>query len=169
MDCSPPGSSIHGILQARVQEWVAISFSSGAQSQIYFTHCYWRRHQNLMKQRPQNELFYLLPWCWGETSYSALWANPFLLCLKKKKSKQKNKRKENYCGVVNQIICRMSLRVDRSWWKLVWSEFSTIHIGIYMEYSKTNMSRWNRSIKYFYLYPKRSTVLYLQNCLSWFE
>ena len=27
MDCSPPGSSIHGIYQARVLEWVAISFS----------------------------------------------------------------------------------------------------------------------------------------------
>ena len=27
MDCSPPGSSVHGILQARVLEWVAISFS----------------------------------------------------------------------------------------------------------------------------------------------
>ena len=28
MDCSPPGSSVHGIVQARVLEWVAISFSS---------------------------------------------------------------------------------------------------------------------------------------------
>ena len=27
-DCSPPGSSVHGILQARVLEWVAISFSN---------------------------------------------------------------------------------------------------------------------------------------------
>ena len=27
MDCRPPGSSIHGILQARVLEWVAIAFS----------------------------------------------------------------------------------------------------------------------------------------------
>ena len=27
MDCSPPGSSVHGILQARTLEWVAISFS----------------------------------------------------------------------------------------------------------------------------------------------
>ena len=27
MDCSPPGSSIHGILQARVLEWGAIAFS----------------------------------------------------------------------------------------------------------------------------------------------
>ena len=25
MDCSPPGSSVHGILQARILEWVAIS------------------------------------------------------------------------------------------------------------------------------------------------
>ena len=27
MDCSPPGSSVHGILQAKILEWVAISFS----------------------------------------------------------------------------------------------------------------------------------------------
>ena len=27
MDCSPPGSSIHGIFQARVLEWSAIAFS----------------------------------------------------------------------------------------------------------------------------------------------
>ena len=29
-DYSPPGSSVHGILQARVLEWVAISFSRGS-------------------------------------------------------------------------------------------------------------------------------------------
>ena len=29
MDCSPSGSSVHGISQARVLEWVAISFSRG--------------------------------------------------------------------------------------------------------------------------------------------
>ena len=27
MDCSPPGSSVHGIFQARVLEWSAIAFS----------------------------------------------------------------------------------------------------------------------------------------------
>ena len=27
MDCGPPGSSVHGILQARILEWVAIPFS----------------------------------------------------------------------------------------------------------------------------------------------
>ena len=30
MDCSPPSSSIHGILQARILEWIAISFSRGS-------------------------------------------------------------------------------------------------------------------------------------------
>ena len=27
VDCSPPGSSAHGVFQARILEWVAISFS----------------------------------------------------------------------------------------------------------------------------------------------
>ena len=30
MDCSPPSSSVHGILQARILAWVAISFSRGS-------------------------------------------------------------------------------------------------------------------------------------------
>ena len=34
MDCSPPGSSIHGIFQARVLEWGAIAFS-GSVTQSY--------------------------------------------------------------------------------------------------------------------------------------
>ena len=30
MDCSLPGSSVHGILQAKILEWVAIPFSRGS-------------------------------------------------------------------------------------------------------------------------------------------
>ena len=30
MDCSPPGPSVHGILQARVLEWGATAFSAPA-------------------------------------------------------------------------------------------------------------------------------------------
>ena len=30
MDCSLPGSSVHGILQARILEWVAMSSSRGS-------------------------------------------------------------------------------------------------------------------------------------------
>ena len=44
MACSPPGSSVHGILQARVLEWVAMSFSSfflcDGRDQLY---CYFRK------------------------------------------------------------------------------------------------------------------------------
>ena len=36
MDCSPSGSSVHGILQARILEWIAIPFSRG---------CFWPRDQ----------------------------------------------------------------------------------------------------------------------------
>ena len=35
MDCSPPGSSVHGILQARVLEWGAIAFSYEMLINIY--------------------------------------------------------------------------------------------------------------------------------------
>ena len=46
VDCSPPGSSIHGILQARILEWVAISFSRGSSQpsdQIQVSHIAGRR------------------------------------------------------------------------------------------------------------------------------
>ena len=37
MDCSLPGSSIHGIFQARVLKWVAISFSRGSSQPMDWT------------------------------------------------------------------------------------------------------------------------------------
>ena len=37
MDCSPPGSSVHGISQARTLEWVVISFSRGSSQLRYRT------------------------------------------------------------------------------------------------------------------------------------
>ena len=30
MDCNPPGSSVHGILQARILDWVVVSSSRGS-------------------------------------------------------------------------------------------------------------------------------------------
>ena len=35
MDCSPPSSSVHGILQARILKWVYISFSTINSSRLY--------------------------------------------------------------------------------------------------------------------------------------
>ena len=37
MDCSPPGSSVHWIFQARILEWVAIPFSRGSSRPRYRT------------------------------------------------------------------------------------------------------------------------------------
>ena len=37
MGCSPPGSSVHEIFQARILEWVAISFSRGSTWPRYWT------------------------------------------------------------------------------------------------------------------------------------
>ena len=38
MGCSPPGSSVRGILQARILEWVAIPFSRGSSWPRSLTH-----------------------------------------------------------------------------------------------------------------------------------
>ena len=37
MDCSPPGSSVHGIFQARVLEWGAIAFSIVCPYRVIFS------------------------------------------------------------------------------------------------------------------------------------
>ena len=37
MDCSPPGSSIHGVFQARVLKWGAIAFSDRITKPYQFT------------------------------------------------------------------------------------------------------------------------------------
>ena len=41
MDCSPPGSSVHGIFQARILECAAISFSRGYSQPKDWTHISW--------------------------------------------------------------------------------------------------------------------------------
>ena len=62
MDCSLPGSSVHGIFQARVLEWGAIAFSGFIYSAVYFLsllvfmhhrcHCIWglvKKHTQAVK------------------------------------------------------------------------------------------------------------------------
>ena len=41
MDCNLPGSSIHGIFQARIPEWVAISYSRGSSRPRDWTCGFW--------------------------------------------------------------------------------------------------------------------------------
>ena len=47
MDCSPPGSSVHGILQARVLEWVVMPSSGGSsqprdRTQVFLHLLHWQ-------------------------------------------------------------------------------------------------------------------------------
>ena len=54
MDCSPPGSNIHGIFQARVLEWVAIAFSVPNLEPVpiwpVLTVAFWPAHRFLRRQ-----------------------------------------------------------------------------------------------------------------------
>ena len=57
VDCSPPSSSIHGILQARILEWVAISFSRGSsrpQDLTQVSHIAGRRFNLCATKKVQN-------------------------------------------------------------------------------------------------------------------
>ena len=65
MDCSLPGSSVHGIFQARVPEAVAISFSSGVALGIssYYADNFWRICQGNGEEVEEGQEQYLgLAW-----------------------------------------------------------------------------------------------------------
>ena len=48
MDCSLPGSSVHGIFQVRILEWVAVAFSDGLPSSVHFTYQLFTNHPLLI-------------------------------------------------------------------------------------------------------------------------
>ena len=64
MDCSVPGSSIHGIFQARVLEWGAIAFSKSISKSTY--------SQKKKKKKPANSHPI---WSWGSGVRDRKWEN----------------------------------------------------------------------------------------------
>jgi hypothetical protein len=54
MDCSLPSSSIHGIFQARVLEWVAIAFSELWRLDIILSHRYGNRGLEKLRSHPSS-------------------------------------------------------------------------------------------------------------------
>ena len=94
MDCSPPGSSVPGILQARVLEWVVMSFSRrssqpGDWTQVshiaggFFT-IWATREAYLLAYLPQTLLILLLELSTQATILTSLWPSfqpPHLLSL----------------------------------------------------------------------------------------
>ena len=59
VDCSPPGSSVHGILQARILEWVAMPSSRGSSQPrdgtLGLLHC-----KDMLYQRHLDNIFLLI-------------------------------------------------------------------------------------------------------------
>ena len=61
VDCSPSGSSVHGILQARILEWIAIPFSRGSSQPRNQTlvSCAAVSHQGIVCQVSRNSTYLL--------------------------------------------------------------------------------------------------------------
>ena len=112
MDCSPPGSSVHGIFQARVLEWVATSFSRGSSwlrdrtwvSCIAGRHFYRLSHQgnSVIKK---NEIM----------PFAAIWVKLEMII-----SEVSQKKKDKYhmisliCGIKNVIQMNLSVKQKHS-------------------------------------------------------
>ena len=73
MDCSPPGSSVHRILQARILEWVAIPFSRGSSRPRNWigVSCIAGRYFTVWATRNHHELLVIEAeqWLWGTWLY----------------------------------------------------------------------------------------------------
>ena len=72
MDCSPPGFSVHGILQARILKWVAIPFCRGSSQPRYQTRSSALQVDSLPSEPPRkpNNWFMFFPKfiCWSLNS-----------------------------------------------------------------------------------------------------
>ena len=76
IDCSPPGSSVHGICQARVLEWGAIAFSKITQSLL--------KLMSIESLMPSNHLIRCCPLLLPPSAFSSVrvFSNELALCIK---------------------------------------------------------------------------------------
>ena len=88
MDCSPPGSSVHGISQAGILEWVAISFSRGSSWPRDWT-CVSCIIGGFFTTEPPGKpliiLIHIYLVCWIQLMWC--WASHYMLCWRGKKLK----------------------------------------------------------------------------------
>ena len=75
MNCSPPGSSIHGIFQARILEWVAPPFSRGSswtRDQTWVSHLSGRFFTIWTTKPIPNVTCYVIPLTWHPWNYKTV-------------------------------------------------------------------------------------------------
>ena len=93
MDCSPPGSSAHGILQARILEWIAISSSRGSS---------WSRDQT---QSPALQAYALLSELLGKPSFKKILSyNLVVQNLKQAKNSNNINQSNSYLLCVHGVL-----------------------------------------------------------------
>ena len=76
MDCSPPGSSVLGVFQGRILEWIAVASSMGSSwPQELNSHLLRLLHWQWILPRPSGKslswvglIKWVLPWKWGEAT-----------------------------------------------------------------------------------------------------
>ena len=98
-DCSPPGSSVHGSLQARIPEWVALSSSTWSsqsrdQTQVSCIGRWILYHWATKEAHVWDNIFSLL--------FNQIWAGILLFVFK-------------YIEWARQLLCRIFLLVLLSW------------------------------------------------------
>ena len=105
MDHSLPGSSIHGIFQARILEWVAISFSN-------------RYIQSAGKSgREESTLF-------GKTAGFLLWVRPFIVLMKKRGRRYYTERTRWFLKEHSMILKKSRIIGKENWpLGLNWKQF----------------------------------------------
>ena len=125
MNCSPAGSSVHGIPQARILEWVAISFSRGflqpknrtwvcCVTGKFFT--VWATREDLCSQKPSH-----LQCCPGERASWPIPSSPII---------QTHLSPSCFCGVPDSPLRKAGLpRSLPHRWPWVSTQFCTLHIS----------------------------------------
>ena len=126
MDCSPPSSSVHEILQARILEWVALSFSRGSsrpRDRIQVSHiagrrfnlCTTREAPSILEDTGNHNFLTLFPGyashvldCQNNSAYNVFWPRSVLFPLYPAPSPQKTSNKLTIRGLGFSIDVKLS-------------------------------------------------------------
>ena len=146
VDYSLPGSSVHGILQARILEWVTISFSTqwcnNSWISLEWEHVWKNRYTSSLPISSENILISLLSIC----MYTFIHINIYVFI-----SENQEKRKHCYSLHFSVMLVSASL----GFW-LYYSLYIYIYIYIYIEY-----------IYIIYIYIYSSWTKGYSLCLIW--